>query len=562
MKVDIDSPPALTFDLVMEGKPIAAHDCPLFKIPTVVLTIIVNYLSTDNEVLASLALVNSDCRQLARSCQFRTVKFDFSPRAQSMLLTLQREVVERRRYRGWDFTPTTPTLSACIRRVLVNYNAYWEEISAHPGNPGRSLEDTSEDAYDDDENKLQRWLVFVMELSRRKNMVYDKNMYLVISGLVHLESLEISNADWNQDLLIELRSSHMKHLTIRELQMNRRVPVQDFSVAIPLESLNIHLGWNHDFSYYYHGPNLNASESWNTILRFFSASLKVLILSHGAAVTYKQNMEDTISFSLQFPQLHLLDLHRETYFDQSALRSLILTSPRLSALVINYGHQATRELLDREGHISSLETLVLSHAIHDIPDDSTFDFLKKNSHLKALGFHEPETSTVLQQRLSILTAFPQLKKLSMTWKGVDIPGPSLNALSKLSSLEILHLSSADQSGSRDDWPVRHEIIISRLKPLKNLIQVAFTRDMYSYVDEGHQLEFSYVELRHNSWDLHHQSMHGWSVAYAKAFPNLEFIHMGELSFDINRVQNGIELKTTEDEGFSWMRVMFGIPQSH
>lgn len=566
MKIDINSPPPLTFDRVMEGKPIAAHDSALFRIPTEILTVIVNYLSTDNEALASLALVNSDCRQLARSCQFRIVKFDFGPRSQSMLMILQREVVERRRNRGrCNFTPT---LSACIRRVLVNNDGYSKEIDlAIPRKPGRSLEDTSGDAYDRDEEKLQQWRVTAHEIGRSLDEIYTPKLLFVLSGLVHLESLKMSYVDWNQSFLNNLTISNMRHLTLQRVNLGDIIPVMEDSVAIPLESLNIQLSWGFDFSYDYKGPNLNASKSWNTILRLFSASLKVLILLHRASACKTINGEHAISFSLQFPQLQMLDLHEESNFDQSALRSLILTSPHLSTLVVHYGHQATRELLDREGQISSLETLVLSNWIQDIPDDpglnipddSGLDFLKKNPQLTAFGFHRPETSTVLDHSLSILTAFSQLRKLSMIWKGVHIPDSSLNALANLSSLEILHLSSGFSFGWRHDWFVSHEIIISVLRPLKRLIQIAFTRDVYSYTDEGQPTEVSYFQLRHDSWDLHRQSMHAWSLAYAKAFPNLEFIHVGKLSFEISRVRNEIELKTTEDEWFSWMSAMFGFP---
>jgi hypothetical protein len=268
--------------------------------------------------------------------------------------------------------------------------------------------------------------------------------------------------------------------------------------------------------------------------------------------------EDAVSFALQFPQLRQLDLTWESRLDQLALRSLILTSPQLSTLVVNYGHPATRELLDREGQIKPLETLVLHHSNHDIPNDSPLDFLRKNPQLKAFAFHGAGSSALLERTLSLLTTF-QLRKLSMTWDGVHIPDSSLNALSSVLSLEVLHLSSGFQDGWRHDWPIRHETIISHLKSLRGLRRVAFTRDVYSYPREGQLFEYrSYLQLRENAWDLHHRCMRAEALMYAKAFPNLEFIHVGQISFKASHVKNVLELEATDDEGFSWMRSMFDI----
>jgi hypothetical protein len=294
----------------------------------------------------------------------------------------------------------------------------------------------------------------------------------------------MGQADWSQSLLNNLTACTIRHLSLRDVRMTDVVPVIDDSVVWPLETLDISLGWDFNFSRGSNRTSLNASNSWNTILRLCSASLKVLFLSHHATFGVK---EDAVSFALQFPQLRQLDLTWESRLDQLALRSLILTSPQLSTLVVNYGHPATRELLDREGQIQPLETLVLHHSNHDIPNDSPLDFLRKNPQLKAFAFHGAGSSALLERTLSLLTTF-QLRKLSMTWDGVHIPDSSLNALSSVLSLEVLHLSSGFQDGWRHDWPIRHETIISHLKSLRGLRRVAFTRDVYSYPREGQLFE--------------------------------------------------------------------------
>ncbi|KAL3445046.1 hypothetical protein BJX65DRAFT_310202 [Aspergillus insuetus] len=75
----------LTPDRVMEGRPFAARDSRLFKLPLEILSFIIRYLDGDKQSLASLALVNSDCRQLARSCQFQTIVFESSPSSTHLL---------------------------------------------------------------------------------------------------------------------------------------------------------------------------------------------------------------------------------------------------------------------------------------------------------------------------------------------------------------------------------------------------------------------------------------------------------------------------------------------
>lgn len=155
MDIDIKSPLPLAFDRVMEGTAVAARNSPLFNIPTEILTFIVNYLVTDKENLTSFALVNSDCRQLARSCQFRTVELDGGPRSYRILGILQREAVERRQNCGYT---RSLSLGACIRRMVVGNAGYWKEVTAlRPRKPGRAIDDSSDDVWDDDKEKLQQW---------------------------------------------------------------------------------------------------------------------------------------------------------------------------------------------------------------------------------------------------------------------------------------------------------------------------------------------------------------------------------------------------------------------
>lgn len=113
------SPRLVDFERALEGAVIASPDSPLFKLPAEILTIIANKLVTiaRDVDLASLALTNSDCRQLARSVQFCSVNLGGEARSESMVDHLHREAAEIRQ------TPDTRSLhlGVCIRDLNLGH---------------------------------------------------------------------------------------------------------------------------------------------------------------------------------------------------------------------------------------------------------------------------------------------------------------------------------------------------------------------------------------------------------------------------------------------------------
>ncbi|KAK1243958.1 hypothetical protein MKX08_002096 [Trichoderma sp. CBMAI-0020] len=80
--------------------------------PSEILADIVDLLADDKSALASLALVNSDCRYLARSCQFAEIHFDYSNQSHQLLVHLAKEAL-----RKTDLTTRTFPIGVCVRRV-------------------------------------------------------------------------------------------------------------------------------------------------------------------------------------------------------------------------------------------------------------------------------------------------------------------------------------------------------------------------------------------------------------------------------------------------------------
>lgn len=112
-------PLPLLFDRVSEGrKPISGTK--LLEIPMEVLALVVQKIPEAS--LASLALVNSDCRQLARSRQFASLHLNYSDHTLAIITKLQEEATERSHHDGLT---RKPALGSCIRRLTVATHPGW-----------------------------------------------------------------------------------------------------------------------------------------------------------------------------------------------------------------------------------------------------------------------------------------------------------------------------------------------------------------------------------------------------------------------------------------------------
>lgn len=581
----------LGFHRVMEGNPIAAQDSPLFKCPTEVLAEIIDYLGADPADLASLALVNSDCRQLARSWQFRTLTLDATSRAMAIVALLYSEAQLRQQNK------LGLSLGACVRQIETSSEGYWKRILAsRPRKPGFSTDDNSEEAWDREEGKLEEW--------RRETSIAGEELdhflrvlHQAMTSLPHLYALELTETSLDQSLVNWLLSfTTVRHLKKIRLNMAEEIPRIDTSVEWPLETLDIQMSW--DFEYGTERRDLDASQHWYQLLRPCAPSLQSLTLSH-RRLSLGRNNEKPVSFGLQFPQLrHLhLDYVEDEAMEASSLRSLILTSTWLSSLSVDFGNRHIREILQNAGRITTLKTLVLNNTLTyskeaEKTEPISLSFLEDNSQINAFAFKLPTKSHLLEYALSSLR-HSQLTKLSMTWEGKEepvadgfaiqepslseIPETSLLALSRMISLEDLHLdcvSTARMNAFMRDWYVDHNVLRQHLGPsLRKLKRLALTRDIYEYrvgrlpgmpadmaLLPGMPTDFawrfrSYTELRSDDewWEMHVQHMREQAVQYAETFPRLEFLHIGERSFGISRDEDSqLVLEETDEQQLPWV----------
>ncbi|KAK5656034.1 hypothetical protein OQA88_5173 [Cercophora sp. LCS_1] len=110
----MENRPPIQLSKVMEGRPIASSS-HLLKLPSTILSDIVQCLEDDSRTLASLALVNTDCRQLARTCQFKNFTVIFPDFLHFGVLKLAKEVhhVETQKDLS-TILPALPNLE-CVR---------------------------------------------------------------------------------------------------------------------------------------------------------------------------------------------------------------------------------------------------------------------------------------------------------------------------------------------------------------------------------------------------------------------------------------------------------------
>lgn len=589
----------LGFHRVMERNPIAAHDSPLFNCPTEVLADIVDHLGADPKDFASLALVNSDCRQLARSWQFCKITMDSTPRAEAILALLLLEADLRQQNK------LGLSLGACIRHIETGSSGYWKKVMAvAPRKPGFSADDNDEEAWDEDTSKMEQWRrqAEIMTLERE---LFVRRVHHAMTSLPHLYTLELTAETVLDQPFINLLLSFttVRHLDKARFSLTEEIPRVDASVEWPLETLDVTLSW--DWEYGYERENLDASQHLYQLLRPCAPSLQSLKLSYSTLRRPGKELDTPVAFDLHFPQLRHLEIgslcHRDV--GPSALRSLILTSDWLSFLSVDLDNRQALQILQEAGSFRNLKTLVLKNFLaHASEAEKTkrisMAFLKDKPQLSAVAFKKPTKPQHLEGALSILRHFP-LARLSMSWEGNEslvednvmaivqpsssqIPPDSLGALSKMMFLEDLHLdcvSTARMNVWKRDWYVDHSVLREHLgQSLCNLKRLALTRDIYEYTLPYHPFipvdmallpgmprnvlwKFTtYSDLRSNDdwWAMHVQHMREQALEYAETFPRLEFLYIGERSFRISRDEDtGIGLDESDDQELRW--VVGGAP---
>lgn len=566
----------LTLDRALEGRPLAAQNSRLLNLPVEILSEITKYIETDKPLLASLALVNSDCRQLARSCQFRDVLMDFGPRSSYIFGVLIREATERMRSKSG--LTHRPSLGACIRYMETDLSHFRKESSAMRPEIPEGEEQNRVAA-------LRHWSELTGYIQTRMDHVYDPSLLLVITTLPHLEFLNWTKSSTIIDpyLLDSLGASTVRHLRFQGSLDSDNVALRLANgTSWPLLSLEIEVRW--EFSYRWEHDTLDASRFWNSLLQACCSTLRILKLHH---IEVPSRRDLPITIDAYFPNLQFLYMDYDLVLGQPSLTSL-LQSPRLSTLAVNFKDPISRNCMDLVGCLPSLETLIWNG--YDLPVTVSVQSIESNSQLTKFGMLYSQPPALLERVVFALMSCSNLKTLSLVWDGTTIPRSTLTSLAQLTSLEELHISAGMQTGWRHDWFVDHDTIRNILYPLRKLKILAILRDSYQmndsllitepdayyeyripsadeYADfvEHQQLadDDRTLESMHDVWEkLHARRMTQQAEKYAAIFPDLQWLFIGQLGFTSQQFPDGRKeavLSFPErKEDFPILETLFGI----
>ncbi|RFU31209.1 hypothetical protein B7463_g5145, partial [Scytalidium lignicola] len=291
---DIVPPLPLSLDRVMEGRA-PKSSSRLFQLPFEILTIILSYLSSSN--LANLALVNSDCRQWARSRQYANVNLTYSDSSFGLIKVLQDEVLERVSSKSNGFT-SRPSLGACIRRVTIATDSRWITFR-HDIKLSREFNALPR------EERIQR-------LAKLSDFYYGSYIDSIGHLLSHRKVLpNLDFLGWDDFVPLpkqfynELVSSNIRHLRLYRVPVEEQFEIDQLNGAWPLRSLYLELLWDIIEDSAWRGET---GPLCTSILRQCAPTLESLIWVSSPVLIDPQSFGTEMSKIPRFPNLRNLDI--------------------------------------------------------------------------------------------------------------------------------------------------------------------------------------------------------------------------------------------------------------
>ncbi|MCJ1236182.1 hypothetical protein MMC14_004159 [Varicellaria rhodocarpa] len=549
----------LSFDRVNEGRP-SQSSAQNFQLPVEILGEILHHIPSAS--LASLALVNRDCRQLARSRQFASVLLDYSYYSLDLVDLLYSEHEERLANNG---STLLPSLGSCIRAVTVATNS--RNLSLNNGIMNRNLsglkENVSKSDLEDAWDMYSRDYIGVLEILLSDCAVFP-----------HLEVF-----DWNDTLTLPpfyydtiLRSS-IQHLKLHNVSID-----QEFGVKVskalktggwPLRSLHLDISSSLAVS-----DKLRILPLCYSILQLCASTLESLTWE---SKTSQFNCDlDSIPSDLELPDftnLRKLKLDRVEALDDSMLDALI--QDNLRALEIDAGLTPIyTDFFHERGTIDSLETLVFKFHESDVERRYTYsfrNFLAENAQITTLRLERAISQFIEIGILPILsTSFFHLKSLSLAWTSRLLSEQTLELLGSLTSLEQMHLSTEERYIHIDEWRIDHERMRKHFCKLVLLKKLAFSDRLEScsvhtvwYYPSRRPIKNWPPEQKKRYEERHCEQMLGEARNYATAMTMLEWIYIGRLSIGVEDLpdkkgRNVVSLSGGKDEDYrDRLEDMFG-----
>ncbi|KAH7230279.1 hypothetical protein BKA59DRAFT_428773, partial [Fusarium tricinctum] len=490
---------SLLLDKVMQGRS-RASSSRLIRLPAEILSPIVDLLSDDKPTLASLALVNSDCRQLARCCQFAEVHFDYSLRIHQLIAKLANEPSPQL---------SQPSIAACIRKItFASRPRYVKEIH-------RQL---YESIYGDEKESVTRERRDVLRKEGNTHYTLLRAVAVqAISDLPNLETLILRDGfSLDRECIQRITRCVAHHIVLDGTPIDEswslRPPLTPPTWPIRSLSLNIQLAFAKVREHHQGGNSVThpLTNFFSTLFQLCSPTLESLTWSY---MEFTRNYSTPVSIGsiiTLFPRLrHLqlawikLDEIAISSFFASPLKSLDLTGE----IVASAGTLCCESFRD-------LESLV----IPDLPREASAckgiaDFMtyRKGIHRLYINEHDEAFGNSAHLDRYILPAldspdWSNLRSLSLAWGmstvgqlpniqyKAQVPAGALEIIGRILSLEQLSLCSGRRSGRQHQWAVDHDELCYHFSRLKGLKRLVLVRD--TYLTPGDEINFEqYYELR-------------------------------------------------------------------
>ncbi|KAF4829510.1 hypothetical protein CGCSCA4_v014582 [Colletotrichum siamense] len=571
----------LLFTKVMEARP-AASQSLLFRLPPEILGDIMDLIADDKPSLASLALVNSDCRQLARSCQFAVVTFDYSPASHQLAKLLSTEAVSKSpQSRG--------RIGPCIRRVKVASDPGW--LSGFH----KELHDSVWGADRGEITDAKREYTGALRKRAELDYLTDHQIPILlgIGAMPNLEAISwLDGLCQSPFLFVALAGSSVQHIKFHGavseglLEILDQLPAHSFQ---QVRCLDLRLDICRESQ---HKPKeftikdcdvdtANAPDDGDScperkpesdcdviaaLIKRCEQSLETLVLERMFPMDKTEERLSLSSQDINLRSLRTLDLSDCDRVDLTASRVMLCPSLRHLSMPWEWD-----ESFFSCETLRNLETLVIPFLKETPRKPSTvgplMKFLNRHPHIKKL-FLGLGTDTFIDNRLLPCLSngnWVNLNSLSLTWDGpgveestrphiARVSGPALAAIGSLDSLEQLSLTAGVTSGWRRQWLIDHDVVRESLKGLTRLKRLAISRDTYPVPFDVAEPEY-YYEMRivdpedlelaekrswinelepidvneaHEIWEYAHRyKMFKQAEKYAEVILTLEWVYCGE-----------------------------------
>ena len=457
-------PLPLSFDRVNQGRSPQSNNL-LFKLPLELLGEILQHVESSS--LASLALVNRDFRQWARSRQFASITWGYSqaPFRRGLLEHLLAEMHEREVNQG---ATLSPSLGACIRSITVATSLRWVISHTDVGILFSQL----------GEEEKSRRVAYTGEGYYKNYVPIILQILSVPTVLPHLELLV-----WKDKISLprsffdDLTRSHIQHLKFYRVCVDEELTVRTLDRLPrpwPLRTLHLEFSPPADKT-----GKTSIAPLLASLLRLCAPTLESLTWVNADSKDMADNLFAAagLNSAPPFPRLRNLKLSGVDFLGSSTLDAFLQCNLQTLHIGLTSDRIYPKSFQDC-GSIPDLRAFGLEN-YGDQPSDY-LDFLRENTQLSKLSLVSPASTDFLEYQLLPLLChlFSSLTTLHIAWKGTSIPESSLQMIGSLTSLQQIHLCAGHNTRWIQDWQIDHKAMQNYLPNLTALKKLAFSGDCY------------------------------------------------------------------------------------